>query len=133
MRTRPFIVRSCALAWQYRCKQMLNSKNDDAYGLREIYRIQGIKLGYGRAVAIMRPPARINTAPRPNECGREPESAYLRIRSLLHSHFLPVCTALFPFNCPLRLNGTRAAPLFLKGLFRVLYPMFLGLLAGEVF
>lgn len=94
---------------------------------------QGIKLGYGRAVAIMRPPARINTAPRPNECGREPESAYLRIRSLLHSHFLPVCTALFPFNYPLRLNGTRAAPLFSKGLFRVLYPMFLGLLAGEVF
>ena len=53
---------------------MLNSKYDDAYGLREIYRIQGIKLGYGRAVAIMRPPARINTAPRPNECGRPPES-----------------------------------------------------------
>ena len=75
---------------------MLNSKYDDAYGLREIYRIQGIKLGYGRAVAIMRPPARINTAPRPNECGRPPESAYLGIRSLLHRHFLPVCTALFP-------------------------------------
>ena len=67
---------------------MLNSKYDDAYGLREIYRIQGIKLGYGRAVAIMRPPARINTAPRPNECGRPPESAYLGIRSLLHRHFL---------------------------------------------
>ena len=58
---------------------MLNPKNVDAYGLREIYRIQGIKLGYGRA----------------------PESAYLGIRSLLHRHFLPVCTALFPFNSPL--------------------------------
>ena len=83
---------------------MLNSKNDDAYGLREIYRIQGIKLGYGRAVAIMRPPARINTAPRPNECGRPPESAYLGIRTLFPRHFLPVCTALFPFNCPLTLD-----------------------------
>ncbi len=45
---------------------MLNPKNDDAYGLREIYRIQGIKLGYGRAVAIIRPPARKNKHSRPH-------------------------------------------------------------------
>ena len=48
----------------------------------------------------MRPPARINTAPRPNEYGREAESAYPTSRSLLHRHFPPVCTALFPFNHP---------------------------------
>ena len=84
---------------------MLNPKNDDAYGLREIYRIQGIKLGYGRAVAIIRPPARNNKHGRPNECGRPPKSAYLGIRSLLHRYFLPACTALFPSNCLLTLDA----------------------------
>ena len=52
----------------------------------------------------MWPPARINTAPRPNECGREPESAYLGIRSLLHRHSPPVCTALSPFTPALKCN-----------------------------
>ncbi len=45
---------------------MFNPKNDDAYGLREIYRIQGIKLGYGREAALMRPPARNNKHGRPH-------------------------------------------------------------------
>ena len=52
----------------------------------------------------MWPPARINTAPRPNEYGRVAESAYPTSRSLLHRHFHPVCTALFPFNCLLTLD-----------------------------
>ena len=56
------------------------------------------KIGYGRALALIRAPARIYKGGRPNIYGLPPESDEMPFRSLLHPVFFPVTTGLFPLS-----------------------------------